>query len=80
MEENKGKNKVTEELSYEEEQLQQVLLKEIEQHKLKEERELKERQDLEYQESLKQDLELKHEFKEVSLEEMRRIRLARFSN
>lgn len=80
MEENKGKNKVTEELSYEEEQLQEILIKEIEQYKFKAERELKEKQDLEYQESLKQDLELKHEFKEVSLEEMRRIRLARFSN
>ena len=79
MEEN-IKNKVTEELSYEEEQLQQILIREMEQYKLKADRELKEKQDLEYQESLKQDMEFKPEFKEVSLEEMRRIRLARFSN
>ena len=73
-------NKVTEELSYEEEQLQQILIQEMEQEKLKSERELKEKQDLEYQESLKQDLELKPEFEEISLEAMRRVRLARFSN
>ena len=79
MEEN-IKNKVTEELSYEEEHLQQILIREMEQYKLKADRELKEKQDLEYQESLKLDMELKPEFKEVSLEEMRRIRLARFSN
>lgn len=80
MEENKEKNKVTEELSYEEEQLQQILIKEIEQYKLKAERELKEKQDLEYQESLKKDMTKELIFEEISLEEMRRVRLARFSN
>ena len=46
-----------------------------------EERQIKQQQDKEYQESLIQDennkMELK--FKEVSIEEMRRIRLQRFS-
>ena len=69
-----------EELSYEEEQLQQILIQEMEQQKLKSERELKEKQDLEYQESLKKDMEFKPEFEEVSIEEMRRVRLDRFSN
>ena len=74
MEENK------EELSYEEEQLQQILIQEMEQQKLKSERELKEKQDVEYQESLKLDIKKELVFEEVSLEEMRRVRLARFSN
>ena len=69
-----------EELSYEEEQLQQIIIHELEQQKLKSERELKEKQDLEYQESLKQDMKKEFVFEEVSIEEMRRVRLARFSN
>ena len=69
-----------EELSYEEEQLQQILIQEMEQQKLKSERDLKEKQDLEYQESLKRDMKKEFVFEEVSIEEMRRVRLARFSN
>ena len=69
-----------EELSYEEEQLQQILIQEMEQQKLKSERELKEKQDLEYQKSLKKDMKKELVFEEVSIEEMRRVRLARFSN
>ena len=75
------------EISYEEEQLQSIILNEIEQNKLNQERKLKEKQDLEYKESLQQDLKdsknqekINLSFEEVSLEEMRRIRLLRFSN
>ena len=75
------------ELSYEEEQLQQLLIQESEKHRIQMDRELRESQEKEYQESLKKDLlNLKKEeeinpwvnFVEVSIEEMRATRLKRF--
>ena len=70
-----------EDLSYEEEQLQLILMNELREKQIQEERQIKQQQDKEYQESLIQDennkIELKSE--EVSIEEMRRIRLQRFS-
>ena len=70
-----------EEFSYEEEQLQLILMNELREKQIQEERKIKQQQDKEYQESLIQDennkIELK--FEEVSIEEMRRIRLQRFS-
>ena len=70
-----------EDLSYEEEQLQLILMNELREKQIQEERQIKQQQDKEYQESLIQDennkIELK--FEEVSIEEMRRIRLQRFS-
>ena len=70
-----------EDFSYEEEQLQLILMNELREKQIQEERQIKQQQDKEYQESLIQDennkMELK--FKEVSIEEMRRIRLQRFS-
>ena len=70
-----------EELSYEEEQLQLILMNELREKQIQEERKIKQQQDKEYQESLIQDennkIELK--FEEVSIEQMRRIRLQRFS-
>ena len=87
-----------ENLSYEEEQLQIIIMNEIKEKSLKEaqllkdrslqeERSLRELQDIEYQESLEIDLKklnLKEDLKEdlneeISLEEMRQIRLQRFS-
>ena len=70
-----------EELSYEEEQLQLILMNELREKQILEERQIKQQQDKEYQESLIQDEDNKMElkFKEVSIEEMRRIRLQRFS-
>ena len=67
------------ELSFEDEQLQGILMNQMKAMKIIEERELKQKQDREYNESVlidenKEDLT----FKEVSLEEMRRIRLLRF--
>lgn len=71
-----------EELSYEEEQLQLLLIKESMNIKLNNEKNLKQQQDLEYQESLKNDLDNLNqkniEFEEISLKEMRDIRLKRF--
>ena len=70
-----------EELSYEEEQLQLILMNELREKQIQGKRQIKQQQDKEYQESLIQDennkIELK--FEEVSIEEMRRIRLQRFS-
>ena len=70
-----------EEFSYEEEQLQLILMNELREKQIQEERKIKQQQDKEYQESLIQDgnnkIELK--FEEVSIEQMRRIRLQRFS-
>ena len=70
-----------EEFSYEEEQLQLILMNELREKQILEERQIKQQQDKEYQESLIQDEDNKMElkFKEVSIEEMRRIRLQRFS-
>jgi hypothetical protein len=86
-----------EELSYEEEQLQRILINEIEEKKLQVERAFKEEQTNEYLAALKMDEEnqtkeekvtvedkvlMKTEIKvdEVSVEEMRQIRLLRFQN
>ena len=85
-------------LSYEEEQLQIIIMNEIKEKSLKEaqllkdrslqeERTLRQLQDIEYQESLEIDLtKLDKELnlnedlnEEISLEEMRQIRLQRFS-
>ena len=91
-----------ENLSYEEEQLQIIIMNEIKEKSLREaqllkdrllqeERRLKELQDIEYQESLDLDLnkdldkdlnlneDLNKESNDISLEEMRQIRLQRFS-
>ena len=84
-----------EELSYEEEQIQLLLLEEIEKKKIDEERKLKIQQDEEYQKSLEIDenKEIKTfeeiiikeiaieeiEIEEIAIEEMRKIRLVRFS-
>ena len=87
-----------ENLSYEEEQLQIIIMNEIKEKSLKEaqllkdrslqeERTLRQLQDIEYQESLEIDLtklnkelNLKEDLnEEISLKEMRQIRLQRFS-
>ena len=83
-------------LSYEEQQLQLILMKEVKEQLLREERQVKELQDIEYQESLLKDTimqtasqgasreasqEVSQEIsiEEISIEEMRKIRLKRFS-
>ena len=90
------------ELSYEEDQIQMVILKELEQSRLEEERKIKQTQDNEYKECLFEDREKESQknsqtkkedqngirngektskepiFDEPSIEEMRRVRLARF--
>mgnify|MGYP001319827908 CR=1 FL=1 len=77
MEENK------EEFTYEEEQLQQILLQELHQKMVEEQRKLKQKQDEEYKESLQKDIDRlddqKVTFDEPSIEEMRRVRILRFS-
>jgi len=68
-----------EELSFEDEQLQGILMNHMKEMKIIEERELKQKQDKEYNESLLIDKNKKDlTFEEVSVEEMRRIRLLRF--
>lgn len=66
------------ELSYEEEQLQRLLILESEKQKIQMDRELREAQEREYQESLQKDLQDTPLFHEPSKEEMRAIRLKRF--
>ena len=70
-------------LSYEEQQLQIILMNEYKKQLLQEERQLKELQDNEYQESLLKDTEQQADpivkIEEISIEEMRKIRLQRFS-
>ena len=70
-------------LSYEEQQLQIILMKEVKEQLLREERQLKEYQDTEYQKSLLKDTIMQtasqEAFQEISIEEMRQIRLKRFS-
>lgn len=77
MEENK------EEFTYEEEQLQQILLQELHHKMVEEQRKLKQKQDEEYKESLQKDIDRlddqKVTFDEPSIEEMRRVRILRFS-
>jgi len=92
---NDSTKEVTEEirdLSYEEEQLQQILIQESEKIKIIMDRELRRQQELEYEQSLKKDIEGQGQgnqedqadqeikgFHEPSLEEMRETRLKRFS-
>lgn len=66
------------ELSYEEEQLQILLIQESEKQKVQMDRELREAQEREYEESLQKDLKNNFEFQEPSKEEMRATRLKRF--
>ena len=70
------------EISYEDEQLQQLLMRESEKQKIAMDRELREAQDKEYQKCVAEDTEVQPilTFEEVSLEEMRRVRLKRFEN
>ena len=65
-------------MSYEEQQLQIILMNELKNKLLQEERELKDLQDIEYQESLLKD-ESKVEVTNISIEEMRQKRIQRFS-
>ena len=66
------------EINYEEEQIQEILLKESEKKKIEMDRELKLSQKLEYEQALKKDEESNLTFDEPSVEEMRRVRLLRF--
>jgi hypothetical protein len=70
-----------EDISYEEEQLQQLLIQESEKQKIAMDRELREAQEKEYRECVEKDTieTIKKSFEEPSLEEMRKVRLARFS-
>ena len=72
---------INEDLPYEEEQLQQILIQESERMKIIMDRALREQQDLEYLESLITDAERQKEkeYYEPSVEEMRRKRLERFN-
>ena len=58
-------------------------MKEVKEQLLREERQLKEYQDIEYQESLLKDTIMQtasqEVFQEISIEEMRQIRIKRFS-
>lgn len=65
-------------LSYEEEQLQVILINEMKKKQIQEERQLKENQDIEYLTSLREDETQDKTFEQISLQEMRRIRLKRF--
>ena len=68
------------EVNYEEQQLQMILLQEMQRQSLLAERELKKKQDQEYLDASKQDALAKDniEFNEISIEEMREKRLKRF--
>tara|TARA_B100001287_G_C22683250_1_gene531754 strand:+ start:918 stop:1178 length:261 start_codon:yes stop_codon:yes gene_type:complete len=71
-------------MSYEEEQIQQILLQESEKKRIEMERELKLAQEREYETGLQEDIRnmsvspIDKVFDEPSVEEMRRIRLIRF--
>ena len=67
-------------ISYEEQQLQIILMNELKNKLLQDERELKDLQDIEYQEALLKDEASNIEVKQISLEEMRQKRIQRFSN
>ena len=72
---------ISREISYEEEQLQQLLIQESEKLKIEMDRELREAQEKEYQKCVAEDTEEVPPtltFEEVSLEEMRRVRLKKF--
>lgn len=66
------------EFTYEDEQIQRLLIKESEKHKIQMDQELREAQEREYQESLQKDLNSNLSFHEPSMEEMRATRLKRF--
>jgi len=81
-------------LSYEEQQMQLILMNEVKKRSLQVERQVRERQDIEYQESLLKDMEKESlakeisiekastkeiSIEEISIEEMRQIRLKRFA-
>mgnify|MGYP003660750457 CR=1 FL=1 len=72
-------------MSYEEEQIQQILLQESEKKRIEMDRELKLSQEIEYEAALKKDMRnmnvspIDKLFDEPSVEEMRRIRLLRFT-
>ena len=66
-------------ISYEEQQLQIILMNELKNKLLQEEREVKDLQDIEYQESLLKDEASEIEVKIISIEEMRQKRIQRFS-
>ena len=66
--------------NYEQEQIQRILLKESEKYKILNDRKLKESQEKEYLKSLKIDTQKNLTFDQPSIEEMRRVRLKRFSN
>ena len=71
-------------MSYEEEQIQQILLQESEKKRIEMERELKLAQEREYEVGLQEDMKkmsvspIDKIFDEPSVEEMRRVRLIRF--
>tara|TARA_Y100001958_G_C20819972_1_gene275355 strand:+ start:52 stop:312 length:261 start_codon:yes stop_codon:yes gene_type:complete len=71
-------------MSYEEEQIQQILLQESEKKRIEMERELKLAQEREYKAGLQEDMRnmsvspINKVFDEPSVEEMRRVRLIRF--
>ena len=71
-------------MSYEEEQIQQILLQESEKKRIEMERELKLDQEREYEAGLQEDMKninvspIDKIFDEPSVEEMRRVRLIRF--
>ena len=66
-------------ISYEEQQLQIILMNDLKNKLLQEERELKDLQDIEYQEALLKDETSRIEVKIISIEEMRQKRIQRFS-
>ena len=72
------------EMTYEEEQIQHILLQESEKKRVEMERELKIIQEREYESGLQQDMQkmnispIDKIFDEPSVEEMRRVRLIRF--
>ena len=90
-EENEENQENLERLSYEEEQLQIILLRSLRDQLQLKKTELREYQDVEYQESLKVDLDREQDkgkdeihtevisLETISLEEMRDIRLRRFA-
>ena len=69
------------EVNYEEQQLQIILMKEIQRQSLLAERELKKQQDQEYLDAQNIDAKMAEpQSKKLSLEEMRKIRLKRFGS
>ena len=69
------------EVDYEEQQLQIILMKEIQRQSLLAERELKKQQDQEYLDAQNIDAKMAEpQSKKLSLEEMRKIRLKRFGS